>query len=329
MIATVQHQIADSVESLWVRCPRCARDLGAMPYASSETTHAFHCDACFLRLTSEEGIWRALSPERESHFLKFMTEYQIVRKCEGRGTDDSAYYLALPCEDLSGHNVDQWLIRARTFRALETSVFPVLEGQQNSPLNALDIGAGNCWLSYRLALRGHRPVAVDLLTNKFDGLGAAAHYAAKLSRLFPRFQSDATCMPFASSQFDIVIFNASFHYSEDFVATIAEAVRCLRSGGTVIIADTPWYSCKESGEQMIAERQQAFRVRYGFPSDGLNCLEFLTDERLARLEDLFGLKWTAIQPDYGLRWKLRPVIAQIKGRREPSQFRIYLSEVRK
>ncbi len=33
----------------------------------------------------------------------------------------------------------------------------------------LDIGAGNCWMSYRLALAGHKPIAVDLLINKRDG----------------------------------------------------------------------------------------------------------------------------------------------------------------
>ena len=40
-------------------------------------------------------------------------------------------------------------------------------------LRILDLGAGNGWMSYRLALQGHLPIAVDLLTNDRDGLGAA------------------------------------------------------------------------------------------------------------------------------------------------------------
>jgi SAM-dependent methyltransferase len=170
---------------------------------------------------------------------------------------------------------------------------------------------------------------VDLITNNTDGLGAAIHYRQKLPDLFPRFQTDADSMPFASAQFDCVIFNASFHYSEDYVATMAEAVRCLRNEGMVIIADTAWYSREESGEQMIAERQQMFNSRYGFPSNGLKSLEYLTDSRLDRLAQLFNLNWQIVTPYYGIRWALRPWVARLHGRREPSQFRIYFSEVRK
>jgi hypothetical protein len=34
------------------------------------------------------------------------------------------------------------------------------------------------------------PIAVDLLTNELDGLGAASHYSDKLPKLFPRFQTE-------------------------------------------------------------------------------------------------------------------------------------------
>ena len=49
----------------------------------------------------------------------------------------------------------------------------------------------------------------------------------------------------------------------------------------MIIADTAWYRRDESGQQMLAERRQAFLAQYGFPSDGIKSLEYLTDERLA------------------------------------------------
>jgi SAM-dependent methyltransferase len=196
-------------------------------------------------------------------------------------------------------------------------------------LDVLDIGAGNCWLSYRLSLRGHRPVAVDLITNSMDGLGAATHYLTKLRTLFPRFQAEADALPFASSQYDCIIYNASFHYSEDYLTTIAEAVRCLRDGGTIVVADSPWYSRNESGVQMVAERQQAFTGRFGFPSNGLSSQEFLTDERLERMAQLYGFTWQVFTPKYGVRWAMRPWIAKLRNRREPSQFRVYMAEVHK
>lgn len=329
-MSTLAHKLdLGNGNAIGLRCPRCARELGNVDRTPEALEPELQCDACFFRMQQVDGVWHALSPERERHFARFMTEYQIVRTSEGRGSKDSAFYLALPYRDLSGRNAAQWNVRTRTFRALEQEVLPLLEMNSLQPLDILDIGAGNCWLGYRLALRGHRPVAVDLITNNTDGLGAAIHYRENLPDLFPRFQAGADSMPFASAQFDCVIFNASFHYSEDYVATMAEAVRCLRNEGMVIIADTAWYSREESGEQMIAERQQMFNSRYGFPSNGFKSLEYLTDSRLDRLAQLFNLNWQMVTPYYGIRWALRPWVARIKGRREPSQFRIYFSEVRK
>ena len=99
---------------------------------------------------------------------------------------------------------------------------------------------------------------MDLLTNDHDGLGAAEHFRKHLPAMFPRFQAELARLPFQDEQFDAVIFNASFHYAEDYAATLREALRCVRSGGTVIVSDTPWYSSEESGRRMVAERSAAF-----------------------------------------------------------------------
>ena len=40
------------------------------------------------------------------------------------------------------------------------------------PIRVLDVGAGNSWLSHRLASFGHQVVAVDRLDDELDGLGA-------------------------------------------------------------------------------------------------------------------------------------------------------------
>jgi SAM-dependent methyltransferase len=181
-------------------------------------------------------------------------------------------------------------------------------------------------MSFRLALAGYRPIAVDLLTNDRDGLGAATHYRTRLPGLFPRVQAELACMPFQNEQFDAVIFNASFHYSENYVVTLREALRCLRSGGLVIISDTPWYSCDESGKEMVSERHAAFLQRYGTASDSVRSLEYLTDERLRLLEEHLQIRWTAHSPHYGIKWALRPLMARLHNKREPSRFRIYVAE---
>jgi SAM-dependent methyltransferase len=316
------------VRTLRLVCPACSYPLGEMFEPEPQENLSFVCRFCNNETHAVDGIWRAISPKRAAYFQEFMTNYQTIRAAEGRGSATSEFYLSLPYKDLTGSNQKQWSIRARTFRYLERKILPALEDGHSS-LDILDLGAGNGWLSYRLALRGHRPVAVDLMTDSFDGLGAARHFSSVLPKLFPRFQAELDSLPFADCQFDAVMFNASFHYSQDYQQTLGEALRCLKSGGVMVIADTAWYSSEASGTRMIAERQAAFVARFGTASDAIPSLEFLTDQRLRALEEHFGLKWQVHAPFYGLGWAMRPLIARLRGKREPSTFRIYVAEVMK
>jgi SAM-dependent methyltransferase len=146
--------------------------------------------------------------------------------------------------------------------------------------------------------------------------------------LFPRVQAELDRLPFTSSSFDLAIFNASFHYSEDYERTFGEALRCTRQGGYIVIADTPWYAEEQSGIKMVEEKHKRFKATYGFASDSLASLEFLTNDRLGQLQKAFSLGWSCIRPFYGFRWLLRPLRAKRESRRPPSQFRIYAAWVR-
>jgi SAM-dependent methyltransferase len=272
-------------------------------------------------MAGSDGIVNALPPDRAAHFAHFVEDYEHIRTEEGRWSRQDDFYLSLPYKDTSGKNSKQWKIRARSFDCLTKRVLNC--NLQYNGGRILDLGAGNCWMSYRLALANYCPFAVDLLTNDRDGIGAAEHFRKHLPAMFPRFQAELTRLPFRDEQFDAVIFNASFHYAEDPVATLGEALRCVRSGGTVIISDTPWYSCEESGRRMVAERKSAFFERYGTASDSIKSLEYLTDERLHTLEEQCGIRWAIYRPRYGLKWAMRPLVARLLNRREPSRFRIY------
>jgi SAM-dependent methyltransferase len=312
-----------------LRCPACMADLARVTYDSLGRRNAsMDCPECSFALIQQQGIWLALSEHRLEHFQRFIHEYEKVRRAEGRGSQSSDFYLALPNRDLTNRNSWQWTIRAKTYMYIERRLLPAISLATPRPLLVLDIGAGNCWLSYRLERLGHRPVAVDLQNNVFDGLAAAEYFRDALPLLFPRFQAEMDCLPFAAGQFDCAIFNASFHYSEDYDRTLSEAIRCVRPRGTIIIADSPTYSCDASGQRMLAERRQLFQARYGFMSDSLASREYLTDECLLTLEQKHRLKWTAHRVWYGLGWALRPLIARVRRRREPSQFRIYTAQVK-
>jgi SAM-dependent methyltransferase len=282
--------------------------------------------ACGFVFSETDGIYNALPPAREATFRQFVHDYESVRAKEGRGSSSADYYLALPFKDLTGRNSWQWHIRARTFRFMEKHLLPNIEGPHLRGRDVLDIGAGNGWLSYRLAKRGHRPVAVDLLINDTDGLGGARHYF-QVAPAFLRFKAEMDCLPFMPAQFDVVIFNASLHYSVDYRRTLQETLRCLRSGGHLIIADSPFYRREESGEKMLQEKRAAFNRQFGFSSDSIQSREYLTPETLTDLSTTLALRWNVYKPWYGLSWALRPIKASLMRRREPSKF--YLLHARK
>ena len=310
-----------------LRCPHCSVGHISVDAEPEGEWGARQCSHCRSDVFCDNGIWRALRDGRAAYFGRFITDYEFIRAAEGRGSDASEYYLSLPYRDLSGKNTDQWSIRARTFRYIERRILPPFAMRCGRKLRILDLGAGNGWMSYRLALVGHALVAVDLLTNDQDGLGAAAHFREGLPSLFVRVQAELDHLPFTDDGFDVVIFNASFHYSENYETTLAEAIRCTRPGGLVIIADSPWYSRIESGRKMISERRTHFTARYGFASDALPSREYLTDQDLDLLRDRFAIDWKLYTPYYGVRWRLRPLLAKLRRRREPSRFRIYAAEV--
>ncbi len=184
-------QIVGADIELKMQCPQCCNLLGVLRSSDCPAEFLLSCPTCYFQMLKDDGIWRALPPKRASYFQKFMREYQTVREAEGRGSNNPQYYLELPYRDISGNNHGQWAIRARSYDFLEHKILPAIESRIARNLNILDLGAGNGWMSYRLALRGHLPVAVDLLSSELDGLAAATHYHKKLRRPVPAISGGA------------------------------------------------------------------------------------------------------------------------------------------
>lgn len=267
-----------------------------------------------------------MRPGRAARIEASLSAYEKVRRLEGRCSEERSFYLALPWQDTSGLFTGQWKIRARSFGFLLTHLFPEqMRRSRRRRLTTLDLGAGNCWMSYRLALAGHAPVAVDISVDAGDGLGAARHFESALGAMFPRFQADMDHLPFAAGQFDLAIFNASFHYSPDYRRTIREALRVLAPHGAILIVDSPTYRRESDGQAMVREKSAEFLRRFGTNEGAMGGQQYLTPKRLADLESL-GIRWQRYSPWYGWRWALRPLFARIAGRRAPSRFHIYLGQ---
>ena len=246
----------------------------------------------------------------------FLQQYAAIRHSEGRGSADPAWYRALPYRDLRGVESAQWKIRAGSYRHFERKLLSPLEREIGRPLRILDLGAGNAWMSYRLSLRGHQSVALDIFADSLDGLGAIPNYSQPIPAVLAEFD----CLPFAPRSFDLAIYNSSLHYSADYNRTLTELRRCLTPPGRFFVIDSPVYRLPEQGRRMREERQVYFERTYGFRSEVARSIEYLDDESLRRIATELGIEWTRSRPWLGWKWALRPLRARIRGARPPSQF---------
>jgi SAM-dependent methyltransferase len=315
-------------------CPACRAALG--PLSAHQEAGEVRCPGCGMAAPRVEGIWRFLPPAAAARYAPFLADYTRIRLAERRGSDDPAHYLGLPSCPPDHPIAWQWALRRRTFAAFVRRVLPRLAvagaagaaaaaagvpGADPTGLRIVELGAGVGWLCHRLALLGHQPLAVDLSVDERDGLGAARHYRPA----WPRFQAEFDRLPLAAGVADLVIFNASLHYSTDYEATLGEALRVLADGGTLAILESPIYRRQESGQRMVDERRADFARRFGTRSDALPSRDYLTWPELADLERRLGLRFRKVTPWYGWRWAMRPWLARLRRRREPSRFTILLA----
>lgn len=118
-----------------------------------------------------------------------------------------------------------WWYRER--RAILARALRRLAGDGSRPGRALDIGAAGGGNTRVLRAHGWRPVALEYSQ---DGARVAA------DRGLDTMRADARCLPVRSASLDLIVaFDVLEHIEEDHAAA-AEIRRCLRPGGTALIA---------------------------------------------------------------------------------------------
>jgi SAM-dependent methyltransferase len=275
------------------------------------------CPACGATWSRTAGVWRCLSGTDTARFERFLEDYQCVRRDEGRGSPDPEFYRTLPFHAFAAHD-EHWRIRAVSYEAFMAQVVEPAHARQGRCQRVVDLGAGNAWLSNRLAARGHLVAAVDLSVDADDGLRCRERYETR----FVAVQATFDRLPFQGGQFDLAVFNGSLHYSTSYDRSLAEALRVLSPSGSLVIFDSPLYRDASSGAQMVSERAHAFAAKFGRPPHPLPSEHFLTWNRLTELGQALGVDWHFVRPGYGWRWRLRPYLARLLGRREPATFLI-------
>lgn len=288
-------------------CPQCAVSLTA------STSGVLSCVKCRTAVPLRDGIYRFLRPERQAEIQPLLAQYRRVREEDGYRQAGAAYYQSLPTVDARDPQAATWQVRRESFRNLGR----LLRRFGHGGLRVLDLGAGNGWLSARMAARGHRCVAVDWLDDVEDGLGARRHYPAA----FTCVQADFDDLPLASGQFDIAIFNASLHYSPDPGRTVRHALKTLVAGGALVVMDSPVFATDAAGRRMLAGQQRGYRARCGTVVRwGVG---YLTDGSLTGAgRDAGGaVRW--IPSRGGPSWAIRRWVAGLKERREPARFGVW------
>ena len=96
----------------------------------------------------------------------------------------------------------------------------------------LDAGCGTGNFSYKLAEMGCNVVGIDV-SNKMLG---EAQAKSSLAPTAPRFKSmDCCCLSFPDNTFDSVISMSAFEFFEKPDVAVAEMMRVLKPGGTLVI----------------------------------------------------------------------------------------------
>lgn len=252
------------------------------------------------------GVWDLVQADRSEELATWASGYSKIRIAEGRGAVDRDHYRRLPVVDSAHPFADHWKVRELSFER----VVGLLDGP---PLQIVDIGAGNGWAAARLADRGHHAVALDVVTDDVDGLGAVARHRPN-ERLFAA-RAEFDRLPLATGSADVVLAIASLHYAPDQAAAVAEAARVLRPGGTLLIVDSPFHRHRPSGFRMVAEQEQRL-ARLGTEVPATPGRGFVWRSSPQREWNDLGFSWRVQRSSPTARAMVARLAAHVRVRRE-------------
>jgi 2-polyprenyl-3-methyl-5-hydroxy-6-metoxy-1,4-benzoquinol methylase len=180
--------------------------------------------------------------------------YIAIREKEGRIYTDKQV-ARLPAIDDDHRFYKEWIIRQRSSQRLVNYLTAM-----HKPLNILEIGCGNGWLSAQLANIPHA---------KVTGLDPNRIEIEQARRVFKRSNLQFTQKGFDQDafkekvKFDIIIFAASLQYFPSVRVIINQAFALLTPDGKVHIMDTPFYDKQQA--DTAAQRCRKYYEDMGFP----------------------------------------------------------------
>jgi SAM-dependent methyltransferase/uncharacterized protein YbaR (Trm112 family) len=124
-----------------------------------------------------------------------------------------------------------WYVQARSMDQVLTTV-PFKPGE-----SVLDVGSNTCWASNHFAVRGLRPIALDITTVELQGLYTAEYFIDGGEVFFERVLGSMDAIPLCSSSVDYVYCCEVLHHNDtdSLRRTFAEIFRVLRPGGRLLV----------------------------------------------------------------------------------------------
>jgi 2-polyprenyl-3-methyl-5-hydroxy-6-metoxy-1,4-benzoquinol methylase len=134
--------------------------------------------------------------------------------------------------------------------------------KKNKPLNILEIGCGNGWLSSNMAaIKNTNVIGLDINGFEID----------QAKRVFKKSNLKFMCEyfypgMFSLANFDIILFAASISYFPMVKSILRDALACLAADGEIHIMDTPFYK-RDEIEDAAQSSNNHFKV-LGYPEMG-------------------------------------------------------------
>jgi ubiquinone/menaquinone biosynthesis C-methylase UbiE len=204
----------------------------------------------------------------------FETIYTELRKWEKRIYTDKEVS-QLPVVSSTHPHYKEWQLR----QASSKKLIDYLK-RKKQPVDILEIGCGNGWLSHKLAdISGSKVIGTDINFTEVQQAARVFHYVPNLHFVYGHAESEV----FEDSQFDVIIFAASIQYFPSLKEIIRKTLKLLKPHGEIHILDSPFYTLSE----IDAARQRSilYYQSAGFP-------EMANWYFHHRLHDLEGFKYS-------------------------------------
>ncbi|GAC1311612.1 MAG: class I SAM-dependent methyltransferase [Mucilaginibacter sp.] len=179
--------------------------------------------------------------------------YIEVRRKEKRVLSD-CQVMFLPDIEPSHIYFDEWQLRKRSSKRL----IAYLE-RKNRPLEILEIGCGNGWLSSKCAaIPGSKVIGIDISDEEIT----QAKRLLKKNNLEFRL-ANFNAEEFSGEKFDVILFAASIQYFPSVKIVLDNALSCLSERGEVHILDSHFY--KRGELRNAVKRTGDYYSALGYP----------------------------------------------------------------